>query len=87
MKIIIFSNFLNKSFSNCVYISIVYKASELEISNFGSFLNSFFSSIVTNYHDSYITEGLESINNLSERIIERFRQKKEDKVIITEDDE
>jgi type IV secretion system protein VirB4 len=67
------ANFLNKSFSNCIYISIVYRASELEISNFGSFLNSFFSSIVTNYHNSYITEGLKVINNLSERIIDKLK--------------
>lgn len=65
--------FLDKSFSNSIYISIVYKNSELEVSNLGSFLNSFFSSIVNNRHNSYIAEGLGIINNLSERIVDKLK--------------
>ena len=41
-------NALNKKFSNCIYISIIYKATNLEISSLSSYLNSFFENIIIN---------------------------------------
>ncbi len=63
----------NNHFVNTLYISIAYQRASLDIENFSSFVNSLSDKIVGAFHDSYLSQGLTTLNQIVNNIYDELK--------------
>lgn len=62
-------NYWDDKFVNSLYISFVYKGANLKLDNYNSFISSFFTKQVENFHNDYVDQASIKLENIVLKII------------------
>lgn len=67
-------NYWRDKFVNCLYVTVIYRASELKLKNFNSLVNSLSPKIITNFSEAYLEKAVNYLSATVDKIIESLSE-------------